>query len=163
MKAMFCGLLLLSGAAGAQVVTPLSSPAQPVIVNLHWMHCAAIGFNANHTISGACQISYSSCSGRYCHSPSLFYTALWADNGSNPQLGVQCAQYPAGVGAATITYSTGYNSTNCSVNYAGTGTVVGIPYGPYSWQVAYYYYVSTDPVTGDELVNSNAQSFLVTP
>lgn len=148
--------LLGSVAASAANLEALSNPAMPPITNPHWMHCASIGFAADSSVYGACQVSYSGCSGRYCHSPSRFFTATWNREGTDPVLGVLCASIPAGMGAAKIAYTPGYSGDNCKVSYNPTGTAVyafGYP----------FYYVSTDPVTGAELVNSNVQSYLYTP
>lgn len=157
-KSLFLALAFLTaGAASAANVVALENPPIPsTIVNVHWMHCASIGFAVDHSIRGACQVSYSSCSGRYCHSPSMFFAAAWDESGVNATQGPLCARIPASMGAAKIAYEPGYSDANCAVKYNPTGTVVYI--GEYP-----AYYVSTDPVTGAELFNSNVQSYLYMP
>lgn len=155
MKFIALGLMLV-GVVKAGTLVQLPNPAMPVITNPHWMHCASIGFAADSSVYGACQVSYSSCSGRYCHSPSRFFAATWNQEGADPTLGVMCASIPASMGAAKITYEPGYSADNCKVSYNPTGTAVyayGYP----------FYYVNTDPVTGAELLNSNVQSYLYAP
>jgi hypothetical protein len=155
MKCLFLGLLLMSCVAAAGTVTALKNPAVPPNVpNIHWMHCASIGFNADHSIHGACQVSYGSSCGRYCSNPGIFYAASW-DIAGDPVLGPQCASYSA-ARSIQIIYVSGYSAATCSVIYNPTGTVVTVNGG-------YFYYVTTDPVSGAELVNSNSQSYLFTP
>jgi hypothetical protein len=59
--------------------------------------------------------------------------------------------------ADSITYLNGHGAADCtSVNFNPTGIVVVIGSVP-------YYYVTTDAVSGAELVNSNAAGFLYLP
>jgi hypothetical protein len=142
---------LASGAASAsatgQTLAQLVAPPPPAgLVNVHWGYCAASAFNADGTIGGVCQFSYGSAQ-RYHSSPTDSYWMTWAAYGQVVGLGAQCA------------HSTGSTSGNwaqpgCVRNYQGTGTVVTINGVP-------YYYVATDPPTGNELVSSNVSSYLV--
>jgi hypothetical protein len=158
MKGLILGLMMVSGTAFADTLVQLPNPRiPPTIVNPHWMHCASIGFSPDHSIYGTCQVSYSSCSGRYCHSPSLFFDVKWAADGSTPVQGEYCGSIAAGVGPAKMSYAAGHSAADCSVKYDPTGTVVMID------GTEPFYYVTTDPVTGLELVDSNVVSYLYTP
>jgi len=135
-RLMFMTAIVLASvyAQAGQLIT-LASPTHPNLWNYHYGSCAADGFSADGSqITGVCKYSYGSGS-RYHASPTISYLATWNLDGSANALGSQC--------------------TSCNLNYQGTGTVVMINGAP-------YYYVATD-IGGQELVNSNVQSYLYLP
>ena len=122
-----------TAAASGPTLVPLRTPPPASLVNVHWGYCAASGFNADGTIAGVCTYSYGSGS-RFRSSPTINYLTTWGPYGQIVGLGTQC--------------------TACVRNYQGTGTVVTINGVP-------YYYVATNPATGNQLVSSNVTPFLV--
>src|SRR5581483_2420104 len=133
-------------ASGPTVVGLRTPPPPAGLVNVHWGYCAASGFNADSTIAGVCQYSYGSAQ-RFHSSPTNSYWMTWGIAGQIIGLGAQC-------GHTTGTRTGNWSDPGCVRNYQGTGTVVTINGVP-------YYYVATDPVTGNELVSSNSASYLV--
>ena len=159
MKAILLSLLL-TGASQAWTVTPLLTPEPPVTSNL--TSCASIGFNLDGSIYGTCQYRQGNC-GRYCFPAVVRYAILWGADASTVTVVAPCGSTTAGLAGRTVTsYVAPYTFATCHVAFDPTGITVGIPYGSYSWQVTYYYYVTTSP-SGAELVNGQTQSFLATP
>lgn len=165
MKFLALGLMLV-GAVQAGTLVQLAQPPSLNGVGGAQHSCVGVGFNADHSIYGACRtVTSSACSGRGCQPVTVTtdYATVW-DAAGDPIVAVLCSITRHHIPQTNTTqYAPGYDATNCPSVVLGTGTTVGIPYGPYAWQEAYYYYVTTDPVTGAELVNSNSWGFLFTP
>ena len=122
--------------------------------------CVGNGFNADHSVFGACNsVTSSACSGRGCNpvTYTTTYVAAWDADGV-PLSAIACSVTRHHSPQPNVTtYENGYDETSCpGVNLFGTHTVVVVDGTP-------FYYVATDPVTGAELVNSNAAGFLVLP
>jgi hypothetical protein len=82
---------------------------------------------------------------------------VWDAQG-NPLIATLCSTLRHHLPQADqVSYEPGFDATSClHPNFNPTGTTVVINGSP-------YYYVSTDPVTGNELVNNNYAGFLVSP
>jgi hypothetical protein len=129
----------------ADTITPLPFvPPPPEYAGYHpgQSRCAATGFTATG-ITGVCQYAYG-VSTRYHPLPTVLYRVVWDLQTLASSLGAQCAY---------TTTLRQYVGDGCKVNFDPTGTVVVFD------QVPYYYVSSNGP---DELVSSNAQSFLIT-
>ena len=137
--------LMISGSVSAATVTALPNVPPPAgLINVHWTHCSANAFDVDGlSINGVCQYSYGSAP-RFHPSATVLYRVKWDHAGNFTGLGAQCAY---------TTTQPLYVGDGCRVDYSATGTLLTIDGVP-------YYYVATTAVTGDELVNSNAQSFL---
>jgi len=167
MKRLLLALALTATGVHAGTLVQLAQPASLNGVGQAAQHaCAGVGFAADHSVYGACRTATSSpCSGRGCQPVSYItdYATTW-DAVGNPLVAVTCSVTRHHVPQANqTTYAPGYDATNCPAVVLATGTTVGIPYGSYPWEVTYFYYVTTDPVTGAELVNSSASGFLYLP
>jgi hypothetical protein len=139
-------LLGLSGSAAA--LTPLYSPDPPGYSNLTL--CAGIGFNPDGSVFGSCQFRQPSC-GRYCQPAQVRWAVRWETDGT-PSLIAQCGFTAQGLGRPPTTFLPPYNEFTCHTTFATGATVqVGA-----SW----FYYVSTDPSSGNELVNGQNRSYL---
>ena len=130
--------------------------------------CVGVKFNADNSVYGQCKtVASSACSGRGCQpvQTTTAYAVTWDATGTEVLAEVACSVTRHHLPQPnTTTYAPGFDATSCpGVVLNSTGTTVGIPYGPYAWQLAYYYYVTTDAVTGGELLNSNVWGFLYLP
>ncbi len=166
MKTLFALIgLMVAGLANAGTLVQLAQPASlNGIGNQH--ACVGVGFAADNSVYGACKtVTSSACSGRGCQPVSYVttYATTWDAEG-NPIAATPCRiarhHLPQ---ADQITYLNGYDATSCPPVKLSEPTVVGIPYGTYPWEVMYFYYVTTDAVTGAELVNNNTWGFLYLP
>jgi hypothetical protein len=152
-------LVLMLGAVPATANSLIQLPIPGAVVGQPGRTlCAGGGFNADHSISGACTSATSTaCSGRGCNpvTTTITYVAAWDAEG-NAISATACSSTRHHVPQADVTtYENGYDATTClGLSFFGTHTVVvidGIP----------FYYVATDSVTGAESVNSNVAGFLV--
>jgi hypothetical protein len=160
-KMKLISLLMLMGAAPvmADSLIGLPTPSEVVGATISQTYCVGGNFGANNSISGACQTRISqACSGRGCNPVQTVtvYVATW-DAAGNAISAVACESVRHHTPQAdVVTYLNGYTSCPSIALEPPGGTVVvldGIP----------FYYVSTDPVTGAELVNSNAHGYLYLP
>ena len=158
MKAMVAAGLMVAGgmgmasAAHADSFVPLIIPNGP--------GCTGSKFNADGTVTAACQLIKSApCSGRGCQPVRYItrYVATFDQNGAS--LGsVMCSytrhHFPQ---PDAVIYYNGYDATTClGTNYDPTYTTVVLDSVP-------FYYVTTNSVTGQMLVNSNVTGYLYTP
>lgn len=152
--------LAFTGLASSAELVQLPIPAPADIAGQDAQrHCAAIGFNADSTIAGACRTATSTaCSGRGCQPVTTItgYVAAW-DAAGNPVSATACSVTRHHLPQADMTtYAPGYGPLNCPPVKYQTPTVVSIDGVP-------YWYVSTDPASGAELVNSNSAGFVYLP
>jgi hypothetical protein len=161
MKEIMLGLILVSSSAFADSLVHLYPPPSLIGVGIAGrLACAGVGFNADSSVHGACHTVISSpCSGRGCQpvTSTTNYIASW-DAFGNPIEATACDVVRHHLPQVDqITYLNGHSAADCfGVVFAPTPTVVTIDGQP-------FYYVSTDPVTGAELVDSNAASYLYMP
>lgn len=151
-------LLFLAVSAHAQSVISLTQPALAGIGIAARTACVGTAFSADHSVVGACHtVTSAPCSGRGCQPVTYTtnYTATWDSSGN-----------ATGVRACSVTrhhlpqpdvVTLLNGATSCpGVVFNQTGSTVVITGYP-------YYYVTTDPVTGAELVNSATAGYLVLP
>lgn len=152
-------LLVMSIAVPALADSLTGLPVPPGVEGMAGRKsCVVVSFNAGHSIDGVCTgVTSPACSGRGCN-PATFtavYIATWDAEG-NVVSAVECSYTRHHTPQVdTVTYFNGYTSCPAKA-YNPTGTVVvldGIP----------FWYVATDPATGDELVNSNVGGYLYSP
>lgn len=160
-----CLVMVATGHASELVQLPVPAAVQ-AIAGPAYAHCSAAGFNADSSVSGGCQtVHASACSGRGCQPVKLIYNYItrWGTAGnvvSTEACSVRRHHLPQ---ADTITYLNGHSAADCvGVVYNPTGTVIMLPSSFDPSQQAPYFYVSTDPVTGAILANSNTAGFLYT-
>ena len=166
MKFLVLGLMLV-GVVKAGTLVQLAQPASlNGVGQATRAACVGTGFAADDSVIGQCKTAIAGpCSGRGCQPVTMTtnYATTWDASGA-PIAAVTCSiarhHLPQ---ADTIQYAPGYDASNCPGVKLATATTVGIPYGPYPWDVSYFYYVTTDPVTGAELVNSQTWGFLYLP
>jgi hypothetical protein len=140
----FCLCTALVGATTTAPLPFVQPPAADSPFHLGQSQCAATGFTPTGAINGVCQYAYGSAA-RYFALPTVLYRVQWSSD-------LSTASVVGNVCATTDTFRR-YVGDGCKVNFNPTGTVVVINGVP-------YYYVSAN---GNELVNSNGQSYLVTP
>ena len=161
MKGLILALTMMSGTAFASTLFQLPPPPALVGVGIAGrLACVGVGFNADDSIYGACHTATSApCSGKGCQPVTYTtnYIVTW-DTAGNPTGSTGCSIVRHHLPQADqTTYLDGHSAADCpGVLFNPTGAVVvvnGVP----------YYYVTTDAVTGAELVNSNAAGFLYLP
>jgi hypothetical protein len=154
-------LVLMMGAVPAMANSLIQLPIPSGVVGQAGRtSCAGAGFNADHSVFGACSSETSfACSGRGCNpvTNTTNYVAAWDADGA-PISAIACSVTRHHSPQPNVTtYENGYDGTSCpALNLFGTHTVIvvdGIP----------FYFAATDPVTGAELVSSNVAGFLVLP
>lgn len=156
------GLMAMMGAAArAETFIQLPLPASLNGVGQSGTKaCAGTGFNADGTVVGVCKTQYAgACSGRGCQPVVSIttYVANWDVNGDNGTAVVCSVTRHHLPQVDTTQYVPGYDATTCPrINLDPTKTVVTINGVP-------FYYVTTDAVSGAELVNSNFWGFLYLP
>lgn len=161
MKGLIVALMMVSGTAFAGTVFQLPPPPALVGIGIAGrLACVGAGFNTDHTIYGACHTATSApCSGKSCQPVTYTtnYIVTW-DAAGNPTGSTGCSIVRHHLPQADqTTYLDGHSATDCpGVIFNPTGSVVVINGVP-------YYYVTTDAVTGAELVNSNASGLLYLP
>lgn len=149
----------LAGAQSLPTITGLGVPSALLHVGQSGrLLCAPVGFRADDSVYGACHtVTSQPCSGRGCQP--VNFTTNWIvtwDLEGNPTLGDACDVVRTHLPQAPqVTYYLGHTAADCfPVALNPTGKTVGIPYGPYSWQVSWYYYVATSADQLYELVDS---------
>jgi len=156
--------LLIAGAAQAQTYPTVTLLQVPAAIKTTRTYCEGQSFNADDSVHGTCEVIVSSaCSGRGCQpvTYTTFYIADW-DLAGNPTLEDRCAQVRHHLPQANQwTFFNGHTAADCPAPSFGTSTTVGIPYGAYSWDVAYYYYVTTSADGAYEIVNLQSTSYVV--
>lgn len=156
MKAILCLLAVLAGSAQADTFTRLVQPS----IASPYTHCVGNAFNADSSIVGVCTktLSYP-CSGRGCQPVRYVYDyiASW-DAFGTPLAVEECSVTRRHIPQAPVTtYLNGHSAADCfDLVYNPTGTVVVIDGVP-------LWYVATDPVTGNALVNDNVGGYLYQP
>ena len=135
--ALTLALVPASTSASAPTLIGLGAPPAPAHTpSLHVTHCAATGFNSDGTIAGICQYAYSTVgSGRGGGGSRTYtfnYLMTWNAYGLIVGLGAQTSTAP---------------------NLQGNGQVITINNVPY--------YCVVCSATGNELVSSNVESYLV--
>ena len=161
MRGLILALTMVSGTAFAGALDQLPPPPALVGVGIATrLACVGVAFNADNTIYGACHTATSApCSGKGCQPVTYTtnYIATW-DTAGSPTGSTGCSIVRHHLPQADqTTYLNGHSAADCpGVVFNPTGPVVAINGAP-------YYYVTTDAVTGAELVNSNAAGFLYLP
>lgn len=159
--------LMGMGAAHAADLVQLTQPALVGIGQAPRTACVGGSFNADGSIVGSCRtVIAGACSGRGCQPVMMTtnYVASWDANGNATGVSACSTVRHHLPQVDMVTYLNGHSAADChGVTFNPTGTTVGIPYGPYAWEVEYFYYVSTDTTTGAELVNSNTAGYLYLP
>jgi hypothetical protein len=136
-------------------VTPLAAPvlSRPA-------SCAPAAFTEGG-ITGACRtVLPSVCSGRGCQPvlTTTLYVTTW-DMAGNVTFNEACSTIRHHAPQPDqVTYLNGH--TSCAAPVWDTGVTVGVPYGPYAWDVTYYYYVTSNGVA--ELVADQTTGYVVT-
>src|SRR6267142_4212588 len=141
---LLLGCLVMVGTGHAQSVIQLKQPFEisqrPA--------CSGSSFNADSSILGACRtLAFTACSGRGCQpvTYTTTYVVHW-DSGGNPGGVEACSLLRHHLPQADVlSYLGGHSAADCPNLLTQTGTVVvldGVP----------YYYITTDPVSGTELV-----------
>jgi hypothetical protein len=154
-------LVLMMGACPAMADSLIQLPIPGGVVGQEGRtSCVGSGFNADHSVFGACNSAISSaCSGRGCNpvTNTTTYVAAWDADGV-PISAIACSVTRHHSPQPNVTtYENGFDGTSClDLNFFGTHTVLVVDGTP-------FYYVATDPVTGAELVNSNVAGLLVLP
>jgi hypothetical protein len=161
MKGSILALMMISGTAVAGTLFQLPPPPALVGVGIATrLACVGAGFTVDGSISGACHTATSSpCSGHSCQPVTYItnYIVTWDATG-NPTGSTACSTVRHHLPQSDqTTYLGGHSAADClGVVFNPTGMVVVINAAP-------YYYVTTDAVTGAELVNSSAAGFLYLP
>jgi len=131
---------------------------QPSIAS-PYTHCVGNTFNADSSITGACTTRINSaCSGRGCQPVRYVYDyiASW-DAFGTPVAVEACSVTRRHIPQAPVTtYLNGHSAADCFDIVYQTGIVVVIDGVP-------LWYVATDPVTGNELLNDNVSGYLYQP
>lgn len=149
----------LGGAQSLPTVTALGIP--PALLHVGQpgrLLCAPLGFRDDDSVYGACHtVTSQACSGRGCQP--VNYTTNWIVTWNiegNPTLGDACALIRTHLPQPRqVTYYGGHSAADCfDVILNPTLKTVGIPYGPYYWQVTWYYYVATSADQLYELVDT---------
>lgn len=147
--ALLVGSLVMVATGHAAQLSQLAPPALPRAA------CVGSGFDGGQ-VTGVCvSVTSSPCSGRGCQ-PVTFtttYLARWELDGATVSLEACNLTRHHLPQANQVTYYGDHTSCPALV-YNPTGTTVVVDGTP-------FYYVSTDPVTGDELVNSNSAGYVV--
>src|ERR1700692_3233209 len=129
MKGIVLGLLLC-GSAYADNFVQLGQPSLIGVGIAGRLGCAGMGFNAAHSIFGACHtVTSAPCSGRGCQPVTYTtnYVATWDALGT-PIGATACSVVRHHLPQADqVTYANGYSASNCfGVEFNPTGTVVTI-------------------------------------
>lgn len=161
MKGLILGLLMMvSGIALADATVPLTQPALAGIGIAGRTACVGSAFNSDNSVTGACHtVRSSACSGRGCQPVTYTtnYIAVWDANGTALSVTACSVTRHHLPQANQTTALNGIDPSDCTgLIFNPTGTVVVIDAVP-------YYYVSTDAVTGAQLVNSNSAGYLILP
>lgn len=156
MKAILCLLAVLAGSAQADTFTRLVQPS----IASPYAHCVGNAFNADSSITGVCtQTLAYACSGRGCQPVRYVYNYIASWDALGAPVAVEgCSVTRRHLPQAPVTtYLNGHSAADCfGLVYNPTGTVVVVDSIP-------FWYVATDPATGNELLNDNVSGYLYQP
>jgi hypothetical protein len=161
MKGSILALMMVTGTAVAGTLVQLPPPPSLVGIGIATrLACVGVSFTGDGSVNGMCHTATSSpCSGRGCQPVTYItnYIVGWDATGS-PTGSSACSTVRHHLPQADqTTYLNGHSAADCpGVVFNSTGSVVTINGVP-------YYYVTTDAMSGAELVNSNAAGFLYLP
>lgn len=166
MKGIALLILFACGSASASNLVPLTQPTLTGGIAGR-KACVGVSFNADGSVVGQCRtVTSPPCSGRGCQPVTTTYNNIGRWDAVGNPLGVEACSVVRSHSPQPIqtTYLNGHSAVDCKgVSFDPTGTSVGVSYGPAPWQVNYFYYVTTDAVTGAELVNSSTAGYLLLP